>query len=299
MANPMDLSDFKLAEVINESPHFKTVTLKGTYRGKLTIIRLEKTKFDREQVENALTASDTRSSRDFINDIYQYYTIKPTNLLNDVKAVIITEPSPSIIAKHTRCESIFFTETAEIYRTSVEPFIKSLREKERDRDNWVYNILDGKSEVDRVLMNDPDPETGFMLVSDLKWSGDEDDLHAVALSNRRDITCIRDLGKGDLPLLTNILDKGISTIKNKFKNMKYPIRAFIHYQPTYYHFHVHFRAQNPDDYLTTDRDNPLQVVIDNIKLFDNYYKNATMLYQLAANSSLYIALKEDGTILSN
>jgi hypothetical protein len=41
------------------------------------------------------------------------------------------------------------------------------------RETWaesrVYNILDGVKEADRVVHLDKDPETGFVLVPDLKW----------------------------------------------------------------------------------------------------------------------------------
>lgn len=33
----------------------------------------------------------------------------------------------------------------------------------------VYNILDGIKEAERVVHLDKDPETGFVLVPDLKW----------------------------------------------------------------------------------------------------------------------------------
>lgn len=291
MAEPMDITKFKFGEIINESPHLKTMTIKGEYEGKTCIIRLEKTKFADEDVRKALSQSDTKLEREFINDIYQYYTFRPKELFNDVKGVVITGPSESIIAKHTRSESIFFTETAEIYKLVVSPFIDKLKEEEKGRNNWVFNILDGISERDRLLVADDDPESGFMLISDLKWSGDANDLHAVALSRRRDIRCMRELGRRELPLLENILNKGTKAIKEKFTNMKYPLRVYIHYQPTFYHFHVHFRAQNPEDYVTNDRDNPIEIVIANIRLFEDYYQRATLYYPLAVNSKLYKSLQ--------
>jgi m7GpppX diphosphatase len=36
-------------------------------------------------------------------------------------------------------------------------------------DDRVYNILDGVKEAERVVHLDKDPETGFVLVPDLKW----------------------------------------------------------------------------------------------------------------------------------
>ena len=38
---------------------------------------------------------------------------------------------------------------------------------------WVYNILEGRAEQNRVVFDDPDPENGFVLVPDLKWDQKE------------------------------------------------------------------------------------------------------------------------------
>jgi hypothetical protein len=35
----------------------------------------------------------------------------------------------------------------------------------------LYNILDHKNEQDHVLYEDPDPDTGFMILPDMKWDG--------------------------------------------------------------------------------------------------------------------------------
>ena len=36
---------------------------------------------------------------------------------------------------------------------------------------WILNILSGVSEAERVLFRDPDPNTGFVLLPDMKWTG--------------------------------------------------------------------------------------------------------------------------------
>jgi hypothetical protein len=33
----------------------------------------------------------------------------------------------------------------------------------------VYNILNHEKEADRILYEDPHPETGFLILPDLKW----------------------------------------------------------------------------------------------------------------------------------
>lgn len=34
---------------------------------------------------------------------------------------------------------------------------------------WVHNILEKKAEADRIVFEDPDPNTGFVLLPDFKW----------------------------------------------------------------------------------------------------------------------------------
>lgn len=34
---------------------------------------------------------------------------------------------------------------------------------------WVYNILEKKAEVERIVFEDPDPDVGFVLLPDFKW----------------------------------------------------------------------------------------------------------------------------------
>lgn len=74
---------------------------------------------------------------------------------------------------------------------------------------WVYNILDGKVEQDRVVFQDPDPETGFVLLPDFKWDQkDLQNLYLLAICRKRNILSLRELGTDHLPLLKNILEKG-------------------------------------------------------------------------------------------
>jgi len=62
-----------------------------------------------------------------------------------------------------------FLESSEFYETVVKPTIQDTRNIE-----WVYNILDGLKEQDCVVCKDDDPDSGFMLVVDPKWSDHPD-----------------------------------------------------------------------------------------------------------------------------
>lgn len=74
---------------------------------------------------------------------------------------------------------------------------------------WIYNILEHKKESERIVFEDPDPDTGFILLPDLKWTGEQmEDLYLQAIVQRRDIGCLRDLSASHLPLLRNVQEKG-------------------------------------------------------------------------------------------
>lgn len=75
---------------------------------------------------------------------------------------------------------------------------------------WVYNILNKETEADRIVFEDTCPDSGFILLPDMKWDRkDMDALYLQALVHRRDILSLRDLDLSHLPLLKNILEKGL------------------------------------------------------------------------------------------
>ena len=78
---------------------------------------------------------------------------------------------------------------------------------------WVYNILEKKAEVERVVFEDSDPVTGFVLLPDLKWNQKQmENMYLVAICHARGIKSLRDLNQSHLPLLKNILLKGQVTV---------------------------------------------------------------------------------------
>lgn len=73
----------------------------------------------------------------------------------------------------------------------------------------MYNILEKKAEVERVVFEDSDPATGFVLLPDLKWDQKQtENLYLVAICHTHGIKSLRDLNQSHLPLLKNILLKG-------------------------------------------------------------------------------------------
>lgn len=73
----------------------------------------------------------------------------------------------------------------------------------------MFNILEHKSEKDRIVYEDTDPENGFILIPDLKWDGKQfETLYLLAICNKRGIKSLRDLNSSHIQLLNNILYSG-------------------------------------------------------------------------------------------
>lgn len=78
---------------------------------------------------------------------------------------------------------------------------------------WVLNILDHKSESERIVFEDPDPEIGFILLPDLKWNAKQiENLYLIAIVRKIGILSLRDLTDEHLPLLKNIKNNGTVSI---------------------------------------------------------------------------------------
>ncbi|XP_052781384.1 m7GpppX diphosphatase-like [Mya arenaria] len=161
---------------------------------------------------------------------------------------------------------------------------------------WVYNILEKKKEADRIVYEDTDPDTGFILLPDMNWDPtDTSALYLVAIVHKHDIKSLRDLDTGSLPLLQNILMKGLKAIQDTYDIPASKLNVYIHYQPSYYHFHVHFtnvKFEAPG--FGADRAHLLADVINNIQLYGDFYKKKTLTFLVREQEDLYMKFKDAG-----
>ncbi|VEN63289.1 unnamed protein product [Callosobruchus maculatus] len=184
-------------------------------------------------------------------------------------------------------------ETPKIYTDIVLP---SLADEENHL-QWVYNILEHKSETSKIVVEDTDPNNGFIMVPDLKWSGELDTLYLLAIVNKRNIKSLRDLTGEHLPLLKNIREKGTDAIKSKYGIEKHELRIYFHYQPSFYHLHVHFcvlKHEAPG--ILVGKAHLLSDVINNIELAPDYYQKSTIGFVVAENHKLFDKLKTAGVL---
>ena len=97
-----------------------------------------------------------------------------------------------------------------------------------------------ESEQEDVLYHDEHPETGFILLPDSKWDRIQpSQLYLLAISQSPAIKSLRDLRGSHLCFLKGMRSGILKCLKEKWGLGWRDVRLLIHYQPSYYHFHVH------------------------------------------------------------
>ena len=88
------------------------------------------------------------------------------------------------------------------------------------------------------------------------------------------IHSLRDLNDSHIKLLEHIQLKTLETIKKIFGFDSEIIRAFVHYSPSNYHFHIHWTLiTNNNINSSVEYSHNLSNIITNIKIKNNYYQS--------------------------
>ncbi|KAJ2004661.1 hypothetical protein GGI04_002028 [Coemansia thaxteri] len=222
------------------------------------------------------------------NDIYSWATgVVDADVLRPDMRIALTYPATQKhIDKHRRQLRRWIRESPELYARITRPFIDS---QPASRIQWVYNILSKHVESEHILFEDPDPEHGFVILPDLKWdAANTDNMYLVAIVHRHDLKSLRDLSSIHLPLLHNIRSKA-AIAAQKYGVPSDQLRLYIHYQPSYYHLHVHItNVMLEGKGMLAGRAHLLDGVIDNISnIAADYYQRATLSFVLGSSDELW------------
>ncbi|EED21961.1 mRNA decapping hydrolase, putative [Talaromyces stipitatus ATCC 10500] len=239
------ISRFQIERLLNQDQSDRRIALLGHIDGKQGILIAERAAFATDSLEvlRAFHSSD--------NDIYKWYMANASSPVNgdygssppDLKLNLIWPCTAQHIRKYSAQPVRMVTETPQIYREYIRPYMQQKREE--GRLNWIFNILEGRTEQDDVLLRDkgdsPD-EDGFLMLPDLNWDRKTiSSLHLLVLVERRDIWSLRDLKRRHIPWLKylrqRLIDATVKTYEGRIEEDQ--LKMYVHYQPTYYHFHVH------------------------------------------------------------
>ena len=230
-----------------EDQNGKRVTMLGKIADEQALLVAERAAFpsDEKSLE-AFHAALSNIENLGDNDIYHWYLASSGYTKDappDLKLNLIYPCTEKHIKKYSPQKVRMVNETPEIYAQRVRPYMQKMRDE--GRLNWVFNILEGRAEQDDILLREAGENAdneGFLLTPDLNWDRKTlTSLHLLALVDRRDLWSLRDLKKHHVTWLKHMREKVLDATIKLYKGEldKDEIKLYVHYQPTYYHFHIH------------------------------------------------------------
>ncbi|KAK0643442.1 HIT-like domain-containing protein [Cercophora newfieldiana] len=251
---------FKFEKLLNQDQAGRRTSLYGTIDSQPALLILERAPFPSSHDYLEAVTGSLRTVKNLgANDIYHWYLANSGEISRkatlgessspdedtsfaDLKINLIYPCTEKHIKKYSKQGVRLVTETPAIYREHVRPYMQAQREA--GRLNWAFNIIEGKKEVEDVIYRTPygqDPEEGFLLLPDLNWDRKTlDALHLLGLVERRDIWSLRDLRRKHIPWLRHMKAKFLEATTKVYPTLEEDqLKLYVHYQPTYYHFHIH------------------------------------------------------------
>lgn len=290
------LSQFKYIKTLNQDEVSKSLSLYGfiplngedeVTKENRAILHINK---QNVAASDILTYTNFKNTKD--NDCYHWGegSLKTKDEASDYKFNLIYPASDKHLSKYDQevkyCQVI---ETPEIYQKTVKPYIDY--NIEEGSIQWVYNIIQGKTEQEFVRFNEPD----FMVLPDMKWTDETDlkNMYLLLLFKDSKFKSIRDFNcEEHLTMLKNVKKFVEHEILKKYGNTSIDkVKLYFHYQPSYYQLHLHIvHADNEINYksMLLGKDcHFLDTVINNMEMAIDYYQRCNLVYYLSDSSELY------------
>ncbi|KAJ7043548.1 scavenger mRNA decapping enzyme [Mycena alexandri] len=286
---------------------FERILLEEPEKCRLTVLGTFPASFVEESNEKSTDAlpAIVRLERTAIPYMWLAGWLSPSSIeqqpQGDVKVNIYSEQS-----------CVLVRETPEIYRRIVEPYISGLP---AERTRWrVFRSACCVGCKPNIQLRQGNRNFGwpqraiealvssseFIILPDMKW-----DLHTVgslyliAIVRDNSIRSIRDLRVRHIALLKSIQHEAIAVASDKWGIPKGGLRMYIHYQPSYYHFHVHIVNANYEAGLGM-RVGQAHLLDDVIALLELDEADASdrpgIFERIYSNHGLYTAMRGSGNL---
>ena len=162
------------------------------------------------------------------------------------------------------------TYSTRIIKESYEQYLDFLSKRDIEKDRWIYNIIDGLAEQDKILFRD----NNIIVIPTYLWdSKNIEKLHILCLPTDKNLRTIRDLTSEHIPLLQRIKDATLEVIQDIYSLKEENLKIFFHYDPSTYHLHIHFvNTADTKSFSSVEYSHDLDTVIFNLKMDSDYYK---------------------------
>lgn len=250
------ITRFKFDKLLNQDQGGRRIILQGRIGGQPALLIAERGAFGTDEYYlSSFSRLLLHVNNLGQNDIYRWYLANslPDNTLDqptppDVKINLIYPCTEKHVKKYSFQQFRGVSESAEVYGKYVRPYMSRCREE--GRLDWVFNIIEGRAEQEDVLYRskESDKNDDYLLLPDLNWDRKTvGSLHLLALVTRRDIWSVRDLKKKHVSWLRKLRTTLAESVAKLYEGVEADmLKFYVHYQPTYYHFHVHIVHVNLD-----------------------------------------------------
>lgn len=286
------VQQFQFERLLKSDTQSKTVAILGRILNERAILIIEKSVFNVESINSSNGIShliDTVSTINS-NDVYNWGKALLNQDLQQLPAAkvnLIYPATETHVRKYDNQGLHYVRETPEMYQKYVIPYMEKMK---GDRLQWVYNILFHGKELESVIYHDHSDE-GFVLLPDMKWDKvNLENLYLCCIVNKKDISSLRDLNGSYINWLKRIQDKVKSVAFETYDIAQDQLKVFVHYHPSYYHFHLHIvNVHHPGlgDGIAIGKAVLLDDIIDNLVLAYDYYEKKTIGFVLGENHGLW------------
>ena len=248
---------------------------------------------------------------------YSYYTAKHKQSINSESSLkdddmistaiskfgtfdveLISPASPNQISRAMpSLGHVLVEETPQMYLECTKPYIGTVVDS--GSLSWIDHLIQVKKERERLLVN----HELFIINVDTNWRShpcckttpreewmnhpSTVDLYCLGICKQSDISCLRELTSTHIPLLKSMMKEGLAAIKSIYGVNQDQIRVFVHYQPQFYHFHVHFTRLENEVGCSVERGHLITDIIQNLTMDGDYYKKRTITYKLKKGTTLH------------
>jgi m7GpppX diphosphatase len=275
--------NLKIEEILVNNQDLKSCfILCEDEKNQKAVLIVNKLTFTQEQIEKIIS-KETEKNLIQENDKFSKYQIKIKEETLDLN--IIYPATPQDIAKFSKQKFHYFLEDSKIYKEIVRPYVDSLGGV-----TWIENIFNKKSKEEVLI----DGET-FMLCPNPKWNKNVvEELNCLAIAKDSTLKSIRDVK--DFKYLERIQHETLNYIEKNFNVKSNKIIGYIHYLPTFWHFHIHFCSISSPTFggdRSIGKAILLNDIIQNLKWKSDYYQDATMTYSLGESHPLTKIFEEN------
>lgn len=226
---------FQLTRLLNSDQAGRRISLLGTIDNEPGLLIAERAAFSTSSADLINFPTTLRNIKNLgANDIYAWFLANSSpspsedgELPPDFKLNLIYPCTDKHIKKYTAQRLRVVTETPLIYSTYIRPYMQLQREK--GALNWVFNILEGRTEQEDVMYRE-DGADGFLLLPDLNWDRKTmGSLHLLGLVERRDIWSVRDLRKSMVVWVAHMREKMVDATVGLYPEIERDeLKLYVH-----------------------------------------------------------------------